>query len=258
MTSKKEIFLSRVNKSGKLVEGMPDNCWEFIPKNSNYTGKVKLSFNLGNGVIKGISLCAFYYFNGKFPEKRVYSLCHNSLCVRPSHYVEDYRIAHFGEYELEGIRYKPCPICGKDYPRTKKNFYFMGNGTLSCCKTCALEKVKIDRARHWARTLRNEIVRRHNQTGIEVGIDEKFIQKLYEEQGGRCYWSGLEMIPSPINKYPFQPSVDRINNDEGYMPHNVVLCCFSMNMGRNSLPKELFEEFLLKIKKEGIDTGLWK
>lgn len=238
---------------------MKDACWEFTPKNSNYSGKSKkLSFNLGNGVTQSISLYGYFVFTGKYPDKNIYSLCHNPLCVNPSHYTDDYRVSHFGEYDKDGVRYKPCPLCGNVYPRTKEFFYFMGNGTLSSCKTCALDKVKIDRAKHWARTLRNEIQRRHNQTGIEVEIDEEFILQLYESQGGRCYWSGLRMIPSPQNKYPFQPSVDRIDNSKGYTKTNVVLCCFSMNMGRNSISKELFEEFMFALKTEGVHIDLWR
>lgn len=258
MTSKKEIFISRVNKNGSIVEGMKDACWEFIPKNSNYSGRGRLSFNLGGGKVKSISQCGFYFFTGKFPTKNIYSLCHNNLCVNPSHYTDDYRVANFGEYELDGIRYKPCPTCLNVFPRTKEYFYFMGSGTLTCCKNCALDKVKESRAKHWARVIRNEIWKRHNQTGIDVEVDEEFILNLFDVQGGRCYWSGLEMIPSSISKYPFQPSLDRLDNDKGYLKTNVVLCCFSMNMGRNSIPKELFEEFILKIKKEGVSTKLWK
>lgn len=258
MQTKKEIFISRVNKNGQIVDGMESACWEFIPKNSNYSGRGRLSFNLGNGKIKSISQCGFYFFTGKFPTKSIYSICHNHLCVNPSHYTEDYRVANFGEYELDGVRYKPCPKCLKVFPRTKEYFYFMGSGTLSCCKSCALTKVKEDRARHWARTLRNEIVRRHNQTGIEVAIDEGYILDMWNQQDGKCYWSGLQMSPSSINKYPFQPSIDRLDNSKGYIPNNVVLCCFSMNMGRNSIPKDTFEEFILEIKKTGISTKLWK
>lgn len=237
---------------------MDSPCWEFSPKNRNHTGKKRLSFNLGNGNTKAISLCGFYFFTGKFPESNIFSLCHNPYCVNPKHFTTDYGVAHFGEYELEGVRYKPCPRCGNILPKTRDNFYFMGNGTLTCCKACALDKVKDGRVKYWARTLIYEVKKRHSQTSIPVSIDEEFILDLYNRQGGRCYWTGLEMIPSKINKYPFQPSLDRIDNSKGYTPDNVVLCCLSMNMGRNSVSMEIFEEFLLKIKETGISTRLWK
>jgi len=257
MKNKKELFLSRVNKFGQWVGGMDSQCWEFIPRNSNYSGKQRLSFNLGNGKTMAISLCGFLFFTGKLPDTNIYSLCKNKLCVNPSHYIDDYAIAHFGEFEKGGIRYKPCPRCGNAFPKTKEYFYFMGDGTLTCCKSCALLKVQESRAVNWERVLLGE-ARRRMSKGVVVNLTVEDIKDIYKRQKGKCYWSGLEMKPSSVNKYPLQPSLDRIDNSKGYTKDNVVLCCLSFNLGRNSLSKEAFEEFILEIKRNGVSTNLWK
>lgn len=258
MKTKEEIFKSRVNLNGKTIEGMDTCCWEFMPKNKNYKGEGRLSFSLGKGKTSGIGLCGFLFYDGKLPDHKIFSLCKNSLCVRPSHFTDDYGVAYFNEFYKEGVRYKTCSKCGNSYPKTKENFYISGIGVYLTCKSCSLENTRIARAKHWARILKNEIVRRHNQTGIEVGINEEYILQMYKDQDGKCYWTGLELTPSPINKFPSQPSLDRLDNEKGYIPGNVVLCCFAMNMGRNSTPKSIFEAFILTLKEKGINTKLWK
>ena len=90
--------------------------------------------------------------------------------------------------------------------------------------------------------------RRHS---TQVEIDEKFILELFEKQNKKCYWFDVPLMPSEVEKYPFQPSLDRLNRELGYTKDNVVLTCYTANIGRNSTSKEIFEEFCDVLLKKG-------
>ena len=58
-------------------------------------------------------------------------------------------------------------------------------------------------------------------------IDGAFLEGLFTTQNGRCFYTGLEMTRTRDGK--FSISVDRTDNNKGYIPSNVVLCCWFVN-----------------------------
>ena len=56
-------------------------------------------------------------------------------------------------------------------------------------------------------------------------IDFEFVKGLYEQQGGRCYYSGIEMTTSG----QFKMSLERLDNNKGYIKDNLVLVCLEFN-----------------------------
>ncbi len=52
------------------------------------------------------------------------------------------------------------------------------------------------------------------------------------------------MYPSKIPFYPFQPSIERIDNSKGYTMDNCALCCLAENYARNDMEHEDFKEWL--------------
>lgn len=260
MKTKKEIFLGRIDKNGDWVEGMNTQCWNFVPKNSNYMGTNKSrSFNLGNGVIRPLRICAYQFLvDEKYSKGRLFSKCKNSNCVNPEHIVlNNVFIADKIDIIVGGKLHRRCPSCRNYFPKSVDNFYISKNGTYLKCRECSIRSVTESRAITWKRVLIYEAAKSVKK-GLDMNLTLEDINYLYESQKGRCYWTGIEMIPSSISRYPFKPSLDRLDRFKGYTLDNVVLCCLAMNIGRNSSSKEVFEEFILKIKKEGLNTSLWK
>ena len=105
------------------------------------------------------------------------------------------------------------------------------------------------RVNNWAKVLLIN-AKRHSDC---VEIDEQFILELFAKQNHRCYWFNVPLIPSEIEKYPFKPSLDRLNRNLGYIKDNVVLTCYTANIGRNSTSKEIFEEFCDVLLKKGVN-----
>lgn len=72
---------------------------------------------------------------------------------------------------------------------------------------------------------------------------------LFNKQGGRCYWTGVELVVDPnIRKHPLQPSLDRIDCSKPYLKDNVVVSACFINLGRGNTSKEIFLDSLNRIK----------
>lgn len=154
-------------------------------------------------------------------------------------------------------RQKKCKVC--NLVKSENEFYKSQRGLK--CKTCVLEitreykrnkrksseykivesiKQKERRVRLWQNTLIHDSKYR----GVENTLTVSDINEIFENQNGLCYWFKVPLIPSKNKKRPQQPSLDRINRDKGYTRDNVVLSCYSANIGRNETDVEEWEKFL--------------
>jgi hypothetical protein len=152
---------------------------------------------------------------------------------------------------------KQCSKCGVF--KSHDDFYKSQRG--SRCKECILEqtreykrirrkdfdfkivessKQKERRVRLWQNTLVHDSKRK----GIIHTLTIDDINEMYEEQRGLCFWFKIPLVPSNGKKHPQQPSLDRIDRNKGYTRDNVVLCCYSANIGRNENDVETWKNFL--------------
>jgi hypothetical protein len=124
------------------------------------------------------------------------------------------------------------------------------DGYCSKCKKCQYEICTDSRKAYelnkWAKRCFLH-AKKHSKYDFE--INEAFIEELYEKQNGKCYWFNVDLKPSNIAKYPFQPSLDRLDREKGYTKDNVVLACYTANIGRNTSTVEIFQEFIKELKK---------
>jgi hypothetical protein len=153
--------------------------------------------------------------------------------------------------------HKTCSICGKT--KNKDDFYKSQRGTK--CKLCVLnvtreykrqkrkdsefrktegKKQKERRVRLWQNTLINDSKHRDVENTLTVND----INEMFEKQNGLCYWFKTPLVPSDKSKHPQQPSLDRLDRDKGYTKDNVVLTCYSANIGRNENDLETWVSFI--------------
>ncbi len=136
-----------------------------------------------------------------------------------------------------GLKCKECVLkITREYKRKKrKDSEFKQKESI---------KQKERRVRLWQNTLINDS--KHRKLENTLTIDD--INQMYDEQNGLCYWFGIPLIPSDKKKHPQQPSLDRLDINKGYTKENVVLCCYSANIGRNENDIETWVEFLNLLK----------
>lgn len=153
--------------------------------------------------------------------------------------------------------HKKCSKC--DELKSVNDFYLTQRGNR--CKECLLkvtrnykrkkrlnpehrktegQKQKERRVRLWQNTLLHDS--KHRKIDHTLTIND--INEMLEKQNGLCYWFKIPLIPSNKHKHPQQPSLDRLDRDKGYTKDNVVLCCYSANIGRNENDLDTWLEFI--------------
>ena len=158
---------------------------------------------------------------------------------------------------------KQCNKCGEI--KTEDNFYKSQRG--SKCKECILiesrkykrkkrlepelrKKESILQKERRVRLWQNTLIHDSKYRKLENTLTVDDINEMYNNQDGLCYWFKIPLIPSEHKKHPQQPSLDRLDRNKGYTKDNVILCCYSANIGRNENDLYTWVEFLklLKIK----------
>ena len=78
---------------------------------------------------------------------------------------------------------------------------------------------------------------------LDFEIDYNFIQKVWKNQKGLCYYTKVQMKLTARQKDPYQVSIDRINSNLGYTEENTVLCCQAINYMKNDYSLKDFNLF---------------
>lgn len=157
---------------------------------------------------------------------------------------------------------KQCSKCGEI--KLETDFYENQRGHR--CKECVLKKTrdykrkkrldpeqrkkeglkqKERRVRLWQNTLLHDSKHRKIEHTLTIGD----VNEMFDNQNGLCYWFKVPLIPSNKSKHPQQPSLDRLDENKGYTKDNVVLSCYSANIGRNENNLETWKNFLNLILK---------
>lgn len=120
--------------------------------------------------------------------------------------------------------------------------YTLLKGTSKGCKVCRQSKPK-ELNPAWkgygkvpGKKLSRIIIGAKNRD-IDVNIDLKFLSELYENQNGKCFYTGL-----PINFDDSSASLERIDSNLGYVETNVVWVHKNVNIMKRDLTYEEFYE----------------
>ena len=149
------------------------------------------------------------------------------------------------------ITEKECSYCKMIKPVQffKKQIIYV-DGYSSQCKKCQYEictdSRKAYELKNWEKRL---FLHAKKHSKYDFDIDEQFVLELYEKQNGKCFWFNVDLKPSNEAKYPWQPSLDRLDREKGYTRDNVVLACYTANIGRNTSDEATFSLFVEDLKK---------
>jgi len=86
----------------------------------------------------------------------------------------------------------------------------------------------------------------------EVTLTPDDLVSLFENQDGKCYWSGLPLDSkfNSIKHHPFAISPERLDNAGPYNKDNVRLCRRMFNLGRMAFPENDFRDVMSTLKEE--------
>lgn len=110
---------------------------------------------------------------------------------------------------------------------------------------------KID---NWALVLRSHLKKRARaiKNGrsypVPVAISTQWIREQFERQKGRCFYTGIPFQISKTKRWPWKPSLDRVDPTKAYTPDNVVLCLCAVNYMKNDYSLEVFTALLDEIR----------
>jgi hypothetical protein len=79
---------------------------------------------------------------------------------------------------------------------------------------------------------------------ITFNLTLEYVEELFAEQNGRCYWLGVEMLLEGPPRHPMKFSIDRLIPELGYVQGNVVWTTNFANRARGNLPAEEFTVIL--------------
>jgi hypothetical protein len=86
--------------------------------------------------------------------------------------------------------------------------------------------------------------RRANAKGWPCDLDRYFVSELFHRQNGRCAVTGYGFTFEPyldaLVKFPYSPSIDRIDPAGGYTKNNVRLVCVAVNFGMGQWGDKVF------------------
>lgn len=163
-----------------------------------------------------------------------------------------------------------CKDCGETNP---EQFYTSNKGR---CKKCTSarnnhryhsltdpdKETYKDRSKAWQddnillyrwRSARNRAAKK----GLMFSITEQDILTLWWQQDGLCHYTGQPMkhkrddsVGGPSTQ---SVSLDRLDNNIGYVNGNVVLCLASVNTMKNTMTLQEFKE-LITVLSERIDS----
>lgn len=96
-------------------------------------------------------------------------------------------------------------------------------------------------------------VNRYKNRDLDVNVDEEYLNNLFKEQDGRCYYSGLPItLPTKWDDRTYTASVDRTDSSKGYIKGNVRFVHKYVNIMKNKFSEEFFLEMCKNITNNKI------
>lgn len=150
---------------------------------------------------------------------------------------------------------KTCARCTAE--KSKDEFprnHVLGtvDGLSSYCHACTklISRETADR-KDWRARILGAALTRHVEMGHaaeEFDLTPEFLEELLLVQGWECFWFKIPLLTARKSG-PAQASLDRIDNDLGYVQANVVFASKAANLARNTTPFSEFQDFVARVLK---------
>ena len=155
---------------------------------------------------------------------------------------------HIGKNRVFG---KNCARCHEwkpliDFNTSTKNWDALHTICRGCAAVYNQERYKKYRS-NTLKSVWNNMIKTSRYRNIENSISCDDIETIWENQKGRCFYSGCDMSKDIGSS--FKVTIDRKDSSRGYHIDNVVLCCYAVNVMKNKLSINDFYFFIESIHK---------
>lgn len=146
--------------------------------------------------------------------------------------------------------------------KSKSNLLYF---TYECNKCCYRRKLKVhsknltnysDKQRFKenftiegrASMLKNRCKQRAKVYNMEYSLTKEYIIDLLKNK--KCAKTGINLILDDSSYNPYAPSIDRIDNNKGYINSNIQIVCMIYNFCKNNFTEEIVDDFFNKVNRK--------
>lgn len=153
---------------------------------------------------------------------------------------------------------KTCARCQKDLPIASFERHAQGS-TRNVCRPCKTATNRQQRSTGYEPYLSNLLSKsKHSSkvrgfTGYEITVEQ--LVDLWQRQEGRCAISGVVLTHhnDGTGTKDFNASIDRIDSTLGYVPGNVQLVAFRVNILKQALSTDMLYWWVKTIYQHSCD-----
>jgi hypothetical protein len=98
------------------------------------------------------------------------------------------------------------------------------------------------------RCRRNARLSPHRRHVYLYSVTAAHLADLWHRQGGRDFYTRLPLAMDLPAGHPEQPSIDRIDSGQGYVPGNVCWVAAWVNRAKGTMPPDQFRALLARLK----------
>lgn len=143
--------------------------------------------------------------------------------------------------EILDHEFKQCSVCHLELPLRKFN---VGS---SRCISCVSEKAKQNRLNNPAKTAWERARARAKKNGTEFTITPEDVAAVWTNT---CPIYQMPLVTNQGKPDGNSHSIDRINNDKGYIPGNIAIVSMRFNSEKRNLSPELLRRMLAYMESQ--------
>lgn len=145
-----------------------------------------------------------------------------------------------------------CETCNTPFLKENRqiNRTVKNKGVHCCSRSCTNKYLSDKKVKPMSYNLRNA-KRLSKQKGLDCTLTLEYLQDMFDKQKGLCAISGvpIEVVWKNNVKKLNQVSIDRLDNNLGYIIGNVHLVALGINYLRNTFELEDTKQFLDLLKE---------
>lgn len=103
----------------------------------------------------------------------------------------------------------------------------------------------------WIASYRKQAIKSARNRGIRFdhSLTTEHLRALFEQQRGRCFYTGIRFTMERAFRGMRQASIDRLEPSRGYELGNVVWCLNAINYAKNDYPADAFLALIDDIRR---------